>query len=780
MLTRPNDRRDFEVAIICALPLEADAVRALFDHDWDDYGQGPPFGKAPGDPNAYSTGAIGRHNVVLVHLPGMGKVSAATVASSCRTSFPGIKLALVVGVCGVVPFGSNGEEILLGDVIVSDSIAQYDFGRQLPDRFAPKASPLDLPGRPNPEIRGLLRKLKTIQGQQELVGKTVECINILCQIPQLRSTYPGSANDRLFEADYLHREEQKSCEEIGCHGKLVLRHRLETTRTNHIPAVHFGAIASGDTVMKSGQERDKLAENQGVIAFEMEGIGFWDVFPCLVIKGACDYADSHKSKIWQRYAAATAAACTKAFLTFWAPSNMALSVRSAKAPRREPAFLVPFDRNDLFVSRDAILEKLRKLLFEKNNRRVALVGLGGIGKTQTALQLAFWTKENKPEYSVFWMPAFSMVGFEQECENLAKKLGIPRTQDNDAKEAIQLHLSSKDAGNWLLIVDNADDMDILRSSENLGKGILDFLPSSEEGRILLTTRSKHVAVTAAKNAVIKLPQMGLEEAQDLFKMSFVDEDDLHDDKSVAELWVTLTEARPDLFAPQPIPQPAHTHDRGLRKTVEQLQRSVTVLGKVSAEDDLDRLDTGFLLAIAYWRQGQYKKIVELLEHVVTTRIKVLAADHPNRLRTEEIFAAALIEDRQYEKAMSVLEGVVAVRNGILPDKSPLRPGTLRRLGYAYQRGGQAKKAAGMIEHVVEIQQSVLSTRNPDLLQSQYLLARTYYDKNQTTKAIKLLERIVRFGADGDHFWRLSKDLLQELLQEEELDTAQEQSHKDQS
>ncbi|KAJ4259715.1 hypothetical protein NW762_007646 [Fusarium torreyae] len=533
MVTRPNDRYGFEIAIICALPLETDAIRALFDHHWDDPDQGLPFGKVSGDPNTYSTGVIGCHNVVLVYLPGMGKVNASTVASNCRISFPKIRLALVVGVCGVVPFGPNSEEILLGDVIISNGIFQYDFGRRLPDRFASKDTPQDLPGRPSFEIRGLLRKLETIQGRQELINKTSEYLDILRQAPQLHATYPGTSKDRLFEADYLHSEDQKSCEEIGCCGKLVLRHRLEAT-IDLSPAIHFGLMGSGDTVMKSGQDRDRIAAAQGVIAFEMEGVGVWDVFPCLVIKGACDYADSHKSKVWQRYAAASAAACTKALLSFWAPSNTSPGVPATCKAQKSSAFLVPFDRNDLFVGRADILERLRSLLFEKNCRKVALVGLGGIGKTQTALQLAFWTKKNKPDYSVFWIPAISMAGFHQECEKLVKKLEIPDTEHNDAKEAVRLYLSSEEAGNWLLIIDNADDVDILRNSEDLGKGILEFLPRSEGGRILFTTRSNHVAVTAAIGAVIKLPQMGLGEAKDLFK-SLIDEDNLHDDESVAQL-----------------------------------------------------------------------------------------------------------------------------------------------------------------------------------------------------------------------------------------------------
>jgi nucleoside phosphorylase len=59
----------------------------------------------------------------------------------------------------------------------------------------------------------------------------------------------------------------------------------------------------------------------------MEGAGVWDNFPCIVIKGVCDYADSHKNKKWQGYAAATAAACMKAFLKEW------ISVDKSSQPR---------------------------------------------------------------------------------------------------------------------------------------------------------------------------------------------------------------------------------------------------------------------------------------------------------------------------------------------------------------------------------------------------------------------------------------------------------------
>ncbi|RYP10705.1 hypothetical protein DL764_000495 [Monosporascus ibericus] len=321
-LRRPATRFDFTIAVICALPLEADAVDALFDCHWDD--DGPPYDKAPGDPNAYSTGAVGRHNVVLVHMPGMGKVNAAIVAANCRTSFPNIKLAVVVGVCGVAPFSPDGDEIVLGDVIVSDGVIQYDLGRQLPNKFVRKDTLLDSLGRPNAEIRALLAKLKGVRGRKMLRDKIAGYLDALESESELAAQYPGIAYDRLFEATYHHASEGMLCEGCGCNGRLVPRRRL--AQDSPRPAVHFSLIASGDRVMKSGVERDTIARQDGIVGFEMEGAGVWDIFPCVVIKGACDYADSHKTKTWQRYAAAAAAACMKAFLEYWVPSLPAMSV----------------------------------------------------------------------------------------------------------------------------------------------------------------------------------------------------------------------------------------------------------------------------------------------------------------------------------------------------------------------------------------------------------------------------------------------------------------------
>src|SRR6267378_1524413 len=199
----PRDRHDFEIAIICALPLEASVVGACFDRQWGHQ----IYGKAPSDSNAYSTGVIGHHNVVLVHMPNMGKVAAATAAACLHASFEGIKLALVVGICGAAPFGKQqSKDILLGDVVISEGLIQYDLGRQFPNNaFVRKDTPRDNLPRPGPNLRAALAKLQTEQGRSWLQNKTSENLRILRQKLGDVVKYPGTTEDRLFKPTYQHK-----------------------------------------------------------------------------------------------------------------------------------------------------------------------------------------------------------------------------------------------------------------------------------------------------------------------------------------------------------------------------------------------------------------------------------------------------------------------------------------------------------------------------------------------------------------------------------------------
>lgn len=333
----PADRKSFRVAIVCALPREADAVTLLFDQFWDE--ERDHYGRADGDTNTCITGRIGDHHVVLAVLPNMGTNSAAAATASLRSSYTGLKLAILVGICGSVPRIANFDAFL-GDVIVSKTIIQYDYGRQYPGYFAVKNTVEDSLGRANKDIRGLLAVFETELMRERLqieASKLLKHLQGASKKKRRRANYeyPGTKEDKLYPPTYTHRHRKwcsvcandpdvfcesaskASCAEAGCDStNLVVRERSEDQPQggDFCPEIFIGRIGSGNTVMKSGEDRDRIAARHELIAFEMEGAGAWDEIPCIVVKGICDYADSHKNKAWQNFAAATAASVAKAIL----------------------------------------------------------------------------------------------------------------------------------------------------------------------------------------------------------------------------------------------------------------------------------------------------------------------------------------------------------------------------------------------------------------------------------------------------------------------------------
>ncbi|KAK3905061.1 hypothetical protein C8A05DRAFT_41968 [Staphylotrichum tortipilum] len=181
-----------------------------------------------------------------------------------------------------------------------------------------------------------------------------------------------------------------------------------------------------------------------------------------------------------------------------------------------PCHYIPLPENRRFVGRDRTLDTLKAMLFvHKECQKATIVGLGGVGKTQVALQLAYWTKKHRPDFSIFWVPALSNATFEQAFTAIARKLPIQSGgEDDDLKESVRRYLSSKTAGPWLLVVDNADDRDLLFGSADMPGGINEYLPESDDGVTLFTTRSREVAVSVTGSDMIELRAMDPPEAAD--------------------------------------------------------------------------------------------------------------------------------------------------------------------------------------------------------------------------------------------------------------------------
>ncbi|CAI6096708.1 unnamed protein product [Clonostachys chloroleuca] len=263
------------------------------------------------DKNNYVVGQIAHLKIVMACLPSgiLGTTSAAVVAEHMLKTFTKLEYFLLVGIGGGMP--STNSDVRLGDVVISQRVIQYDFGKSVP------GSNLELTGHLNLPPAILLNAAARLESQEATGSELV--YSILGHLARMEAkhpdskydwSYPGVENDQLFNSDYDHERNNSTC--VDCD---PARLQLRPPRAMTWPKFHYGKIASGNRVMRDGTAQERLRKETDALCVEMEAAGLMNNFPCLVIRGICDYADSHKNKVWQLYAAAIAAAYAKELLS---------------------------------------------------------------------------------------------------------------------------------------------------------------------------------------------------------------------------------------------------------------------------------------------------------------------------------------------------------------------------------------------------------------------------------------------------------------------------------
>ncbi|EXL39993.1 hypothetical protein FOCG_17443 [Fusarium oxysporum f. sp. radicis-lycopersici 26381] len=317
-----SNPQKYTVGWICAIATEYLAAQLFLDEEHE----GPEF-VSDNDSNNYTLGKIGKHNVVIAVLPHgeYGISSAAGVAKDMLNSFPNVRFGLMVGIGGGAPTPEH--DIRLGDVVVSASghgkggVFQYDFGKAVQGQEFQETGFLNQPPTIlRTAVHGLLTQYKR-KGHQ--LDKHID--DILVENPRLKKEFqrPESSTDRLYHSSKAHPpDDQSSCAKACGDDPSTLVVRSDRTEYEDNPAIHYGLIASANRLMKDALTRDALAAKKGVLCFEMEAAGLMNHFPCLVIRGICDYSDSHKNKEWQGFAAMMAAAYAKDLLRQIPPSRV--------------------------------------------------------------------------------------------------------------------------------------------------------------------------------------------------------------------------------------------------------------------------------------------------------------------------------------------------------------------------------------------------------------------------------------------------------------------------
>ncbi|KAK2007321.1 purine and uridine phosphorylase [Colletotrichum eremochloae] len=233
--------------------------------------------------------------------------SSATFARNLPVNFPNIRACLMVGIGGGAP--SAKHDIRLGDVVVSTpqdnhgGVLEYDFDGTIQDGV------FKVTGSLAPPAAALLSAVSDTRAEFKMMGNGIEetVATVLNRFPWMKGRYsrPSPGTDILYRSHVVFGYGEPP--EVNPDAVVSRPERLN-------PEVHYGLIASSIRLMNDATARDRLAVDHNVLCFETEASRPMSHFPCLVVRGICDYSDSHKNKNWQGYAALTAATCAKAII----------------------------------------------------------------------------------------------------------------------------------------------------------------------------------------------------------------------------------------------------------------------------------------------------------------------------------------------------------------------------------------------------------------------------------------------------------------------------------
>lgn len=292
--------------------------------------------------------------------------------------------------------------------------------------------------------------------------------------------------------------------------KMKLAHEIHTITNIKLPALQGSSLSQFSIAERMNWSHSRQTTEEEDVAYCL--LGIFDVFiPLIYGEGKGNAMSRLLEAIEKRTGAPHSSPLQHRQLN----SQTQLPFdHSDLEDSRNSHFIVPFGQNEDFVGRNSILAELLGKILPKAKRndcqRTAVEGLGGVGKTQIALEAAYRARDQESNCSVFWVPAMTQVTFENAYRKIGHALGTPRIDDEkaDVKELVKAALE-KSTIYWLLIIDNIDDISLLAA-----RGLQDFLPFSRHGSILFTTRNHEVTVRlgiSAKN-VYELQQMSEDEA----------------------------------------------------------------------------------------------------------------------------------------------------------------------------------------------------------------------------------------------------------------------------
>ncbi|KAF2730361.1 kinesin light chain [Polyplosphaeria fusca] len=406
---------------------------------------------------------------------------------------------------------------------------------------------------------------------------------------------------------------------------------------------------------------------------------------------------------------------------------------------------------------------------ESRCERVAIFGLGGVGKTQIALEFAYRLRERQPTCMVLWIPVTSIESMLEAYREIGQQLRIPGLEKEkaDIQKVVHSWLSQENLGRWLLVFDNADNIHIstdeagIRTTEPGDR--INYLPKSKFGSILFTTRSRKIATQlAGKNVVSKITHLPLAIVQaaafinenaitlaeyavllddteqnriELLSEDFTDEGRYLDSKNpVATTWLISFEQirKYDTLAAEYLSFMACVNGMDIPQSLlppaESAKKAIDAIGTLVAYSFVTKHKTGQLLdlhRLVHLATRNWLRMNGTLGSWSTTALERLKEVFPDNNHTNRSLWRMYLPHVQY--ALAVGLGVV--------DTSTVE--LLWKFGKCAHSDGRYEVAEKALVQVTRFRSKTLGEEDPSTLNSMDYLASTYRDLGRLNEAEQL-------------------------------------------
>jgi hypothetical protein len=294
--------------------------------------------------------------------------------------------------------------------------------------------------------------------------------------------------------------------------------------------------------------------------------------------------------------------------------------------------MIPFAKNPYFVGRQKEIQELEDLISMPDGpRKLAITGLGGVGKTQIALELAYRIRDREPECSIFWVPCTSYEAVEQACMSIAQMVGLHNMDPAEVKDRLQTYFSQTNE-KWILIFDNADDTRIWTKGSLTVPPLRNIIPWSKNGHVLFTSRNRQLALRLAGTNMVSIPDVDQNTGKEIFQKLLVQKDLLQDDHVTNALLEQLA------FLPLAISQAAAY----INQTEISLAKYLLLLGQQEGS-------TIELLSEEFEDDGRY---ADIQNPVATTwLVSFLQIQHVDEVASEYLSFMACINPRDIPESI---------------------------------------------------------------------------------------------------------------------------------